>query len=55
MAKKKSIGQSMAALRMVRMTPEQRSEIARKAVNVRWERYRARKAAARKIRARKAA
>ena len=45
----------MAALRMVRMTPEERSEVARKAVNVRWARYRAAKKAARKPRTRKAA
>ena len=57
MAKKKlSVGGAMAALRMVRMTPEERSEVARKAVNVRWERYHAeKKAAARKPRSRKAA
>jgi hypothetical protein len=56
MAKKKlSVGGAMAALRMVRMTPEERSEVARKAVNVRWARYRAAKKAACKTRARKAA
>ena len=44
-------GTAMAALRMVKMTPEQRSEVARKAVNVRWANYRAAKrAAARKPR-----
>jgi len=56
MAKKKlSVGGAMAALRMIRMTPEERSEVARKAVNVRWARYRAAKKMARKPRARKAA
>ena len=48
-------GTALAALRMVKMTPEQRSEVARKAVNVRWARYRAAKKMARKPRARKAA
>jgi hypothetical protein len=48
---KRSVGQIMADLRMVRMTPEQRSEVARNAVNVRWERVRAaKKKAARKPR-----
>jgi len=53
---KRSVGQIMADLRMVRMTPEQRSEVARNAVNVRWARVRAaKKKAARKPRARKVA
>lgn len=44
-------GAAMAALRMVRMTAEERSDIARRAVNVRWANYRAAKrAAARKPR-----
>jgi len=51
MAKKKlTAGAAMAALRMVKMTPAQRSEVARNAVNVRWAIYRARKTAARKNR-----
>ena len=46
MAKKKmSIGQAMAALRMTRMTPEARREVARNAINTRWDRYRAAKKA----------
>ena len=47
MAKKKvSIGVAMAALRMVKMTSQERSDIARAAVNVRWANYRAAKKAA---------
>jgi hypothetical protein len=61
MAKKKvSPGVAMAALRMTKMTPQQRSKVARHAVNVRWAMYRAKKAVERKkinalVRARKAA
>ena len=56
MAKKKmSIGQAMAALRMTRMTREARREVARNAINTRWDRYRAAKEKANAARKRKAA
>jgi hypothetical protein len=35
------IGMRMAACRMRRMTPQQRSDVARAAVNARWDRMRA--------------
>jgi len=40
-----AIGAALNKLRQAKLTPEQRSESARKAIRARWDRYRAQKAA----------